>query len=762
MPTADPWESHIRPKLREKIHQKSLLQLNGVVEQVINSYRNDGMTEITAFLKCALDSYEAYKNGLGSTDNESLYVFFEIAARIISVVIPSLKGFKEFVDHRSGGKKSIYDQLTDLIYHDKSIVNVKAALSRPKDDALLNRLEKLKKPLTSQDKPSQQQAPQQEEPPEDFWIGMAAKKTISVTELFPLIRKYPNRLLLIDARSRKEYETTRIACDNVIYIEPVSLRQNYTVRDIETSALSTNPSTHVELFAKRSSFALTVVYGEPETAKRILSILKSKCVLLDGTEDEWLKLFGKPLLLRRSSSSSSSSLPSSSSSVDSAFPRNFQYSTSSRNSPSVEGLQNGTEEFALRHFSKDASTTQDGYKDASVEKLQIFRTRNGFTPTPSPETLSRLVKAPTLNNLNIVTGLSNLGNTCYMNCVLQCLAGTKQLTPLFIDTSYAKFVNLASRLGSKGVLVKAFHELIKELYRNSNPDGGSVKYIVPARFKKIMGSLNSNFKTFDQQDCSEFLNFLLDGLHEDLNQCGNHPPLPDLNEQEEEAREKLPIRIASTIEWEKYLKTNFSIIVDQFQGQYLSRLECLKCNKTSTTYNSFSTLSLPIPSRSRVTLSQCFDEFCAPEILDGEDRWFCPRCKAHEKSSKTLRISRLPQVLIIHLKRFQLGSHITKLNTFVEYPHEVNLDKYWPRVQSREEMEKLVKLPMRNQMTPFNYKLFGVVDHFGNLTTGHYTSYIYKGEKSKWCYFDDTKIYRNVDIKRVVNGDAYVLFYSRV
>lgn len=75
------------------------------------------------------------------------------------------------------------------------------------------------------------------------------------------------------------------------------------------------------------------------------------------------------------------------------------------------------------------------------------------------------------------------------------------------------------------------------------------------------------------------------------------PTLKELSQEAEARREKLSLRIASSIEWERFLTTDFSVIVDLFQGQYASRLKCKVCSHTSTTYQPFTVLSIPIPKK---------------------------------------------------------------------------------------------------------------------------------------------------------------------
>jgi ubiquitin carboxyl-terminal hydrolase 8 len=135
---------------------------------------------------------------------------------------------------------------------------------------------------------------------------------------------------------------------------------------------------------------------------------------------------------------------------------------------------------------------------------------------------------------------------------------------------------------------------------------------------------------------------LLDGLHEDLNRILAKPTTQTTPEREAEL-ERLPPHIASEQEWEMYRSRNDSIIVDFFQGQFRNRLECLTCHtvrlcivyihfldvdsfhvKTSTTYNAFMYLSLPIPTPNRgskVSLQSCLDALVNKEVIEKSDAW---------------------------------------------------------------------------------------------------------------------------------------------
>ena len=100
----------------------------------------------------------------------------------------------------------------------------------------------------------------------------------------------------------------------------------------------------------------------------------------------------------------------------------------------------------------------------------------------------------------------------------------------------------------------------------------------PDEQKNII-SFASQFSGTDQHDSQEFLSFVMDGLHEDLNRIKNKPPPVDMSPEREARLESLPPELASEQEWDIYKQRNDSFIVDLFQGQYRNRLECLTCHK---------------------------------------------------------------------------------------------------------------------------------------------------------------------------------------
>ncbi|MCJ8733015.1 hypothetical protein PDJAM_G00217970 [Pangasius djambal] len=332
-----------------------------------------------------------------------------------------------------------------------------------------------------------------------------------------------------------------------------------------------------------------------------------------------------------------------------------------------------------------------------------------------------------------LTGLRNLGNTCYMNSVLQCLCNTPFMASYFNTNRYQEDINRSNILGHKGEVAEEFGAIMKAVW------SGQFKYISPRDFKITIGKINDQFSGYEQQDSQELLLFLMDGLHEDLNKADNRKRWKD------EACDTMDDVSVADWAWQKHKLLNESIIVSLFQGQFKSTLQCLTCHHRSRTFETFMYLSLPLASSYKCSLQECLKLFSKEEKLTDNNKVFCPHCKAQREFTKKLEIWKVPPILLVHLKRFWYeGRWKQKLQTSVDFPLE-NLD-----------LSQYVIGPKSNLK---RYNLYAVSNHYGGLDGGHYTAYCRNAARQNWFKFDDHEV-SEISTSSVKSSAAYIFFYS--
>ncbi|KAH0005325.1 UCH-domain-containing protein, partial [Aureobasidium melanogenum] len=148
-----------------------------------------------------------------------------------------------------------------------------------------------------------------------------------------------------------------------------------------------------------------------------------------------------------------------------------------------------------------------------------------------------------------------------------------------------------------------------------------------------------------------------------------------------------------------------------------------------------------------ITLEDCFTETGKTEVLSEDNAWYCGRCKELRRASKTLELWTVPDILVVHLKRFS-GERFRrdKVDVLVDFPIE-GLD-LTQRVGCKEEGKEYI------------YDLFAVDNHYGGLGGGHYTAYAKNFYDGNWYDYNDSSVSRQ-NAESVVTTAAYLLFYRR-
>ena len=148
-----------------------------------------------------------------------------------------------------------------------------------------------------------------------------------------------------------------------------------------------------------------------------------------------------------------------------------------------------------------------------------------------------------------------------------------------------------------------------------------------------------------------------------------------------------------------------------------------------------------------ITLDDCLQLFSKPEILGLTDSWYCPTCKEHRQATKQIQLWNTPDILLIHLKRFESQrSFSDKIDATVNFPiTDLDLSRY---VVYKDDPRGLI------------YDLYAVDNHYGGLGGGHYTAYVKNFADNKWYYFDDSRVTETAP-ENSIAGSAYLLFYIR-
>ncbi|KAK6130719.1 hypothetical protein DH2020_035536 [Rehmannia glutinosa] len=282
-------------------------------------------------------------------------------------------------------------------------------------------------------------------------------------------------------------------------------------------------------------------------------------------------------------------------------------------------------------------------------------------------------------------GLKNCGNSCYANAVLQCLAFTPPLTAYFLQGLHAKACHK-----KEWCFTCEFEVLVKKAKEGNYP-------LSPARIMSQMQHVASHLVHGKEEDAHEFLRYAIDAMQ-----------LVCLKE----AGVKVPTS----------LDEETTLLGLTFGGYLQSKIECMRCGGISKQHERIMDLTIEIGGEIG-TLEDALRQFTRSEILDGENKYRCGRCKSYEKAKKKLRVLEAPNVLTIALKRFQSGKY-GKLNKSVKFPEILNLAPYMRGTSD--------KSPI--------YQLYGAVVHLDvmNATfSGHYVCYI-KNNQGRWFKADDS------------------------
>jgi ubiquitin C-terminal hydrolase len=424
-------------------------------------------------------------------------------------------------------------------------------------------------------------------------------------------------------------------------------------------------------------------------------------------------------------------------------------------------------------------------------------------------------------NVNGVTGLSNMGNTCYMNAVLQVISNLSPfnnyilkrafedvLREKAINKAFEKFQNdkgLTDSISGYGSLTdlssstaelslngtftvdpKVVEEEINNtfcsnLYNLMNELWKKNIYVKPKTMRELIKLLDPIFEDAQQQDSQELLGQLLNKIHEEIKR-NIYTEEAAMNFKQKLYNTKLEIEqnIDAVIDeklfkifcdfWTKHSLTESSIITDYFTGVTIKVIECLVCRNETITPEIFMMVGLSMTEGEKeCTIEDLFRREYTQEHLHGENAYSCDTCKAKTEAMSYNKIILPPRILIVMFKRF-LSSWDTRINnivtkkieTMVKYPiQNLNINE---ATVNNSAMSFIHNMGNSSYVYGYEYDLCSIIKHIGgSLNSGHYTSSCLNKLTKGWYNFNDATVHhiRTDEVeKSLVQKDSYILIYS--
>ncbi|KAJ3704702.1 hypothetical protein LUZ61_008407 [Rhynchospora tenuis] len=392
-------------------------------------------------------------------------------------------------------------------------------------------------------------------------------------------------------------------------------------------------------------------------------------------------------------------------------------------------------------------------------QAHLIRTRS--TPLHSDHSDHSDPSDPSTSRSGVpLRGLNNMGNTCFLNSVLQALLHAPPLRNFFLSDRHNRFLCARRPRNAKDIcLVCDLDQIYSAVF------SGDRTPFTPAKFLYSWWRISSDLASYEQQDAHEFFISVLDRIHDNLVE----------DQQNSNNNAQGDCCIAHRV----------------FSGILRSDVTCTYCGFTSTTYDPCIDLSLDLDpthitrhnarngeketkqkhNKNRsppTTLMRCLQKFTRPERLDNEQKFYCQKCKERRESLKQMSIRKLPLVLCFHVKRFEhstMKKTLRKIDSCLQFPFSLDMAPYLSSSVLRSRYgNRLLPAILDNGGSEVGissgasseFEIFAVVTHSGRLDAGHYVTYL--RINNSWYKCDDAWVVK-VEESTVRESQAYMLFY---
>ena len=337
---------------------------------------------------------------------------------------------------------------------------------------------------------------------------------------------------------------------------------------------------------------------------------------------------------------------------------------------------------------------------------------------------------------NCANGLQNIGATCYMNATLQCLAHVEKLTKYL----FGKKTELKTDKNNHK-LSNSYLEVLENIWENN-----TIKDYAPNNFKEVISDMNPLFEGVQANDSKDLVIFLLENMHKELNKV-----IKNNNQYSHEEKADQYNFYNSLTVFVKYFKKNFlSIISDIFYGMYDSQIKCLNCQIITHNIQLYNILIIPLEEvrlfknriENIVTITECLEYYERPEYMTGQNQIFCNKCKQMANSVNSTSLIVGPKVLIINFNRGKGLQYDVK----IDFDENIDINPF-----------------IYYKNAPCNYKLIGVVTHFGpSSMSGHFIAFCKSFVDNNWYKYNDSLVSLSNFQEAKSTGVPYILFYSLI
>jgi len=334
-----------------------------------------------------------------------------------------------------------------------------------------------------------------------------------------------------------------------------------------------------------------------------------------------------------------------------------------------------------------------------------------------------------------LTGLANLGNTCFINSCMQILSHTYEIND-FLDKDEGAYKKKLKNKYESALIIE-WDNLRSLMWQNNCT-------VSPGKFIKTIQKLAQIkemelFTGYAQNDLPEFLLFVIDCFHISLSREVNM----SINGEIVTTTDKMAVDCFDMIK--KMYTKEYSEIWNMFYAIHVSQIIDLETNEVlSSLPEPYFMINLSLPANNKSpTLMDCFNHYVNGEKLEGENAWFNETTRQKQDVQKKIIYWSFPSILVIDIKRFD--NHHKKNQILLTFPLE-NLD--------------LSEYVIGYKKESYIYDLYGICNHSGGTQGGHYTAFI-KNANGKWYHFNDTLVTEVTSLEDLITPKAYCFFYRK-